>query len=153
MRQTKLFKLIEMKRLLLIGSLLLTECFATAQSTINYSYDDAGNRVGRVAVLSSIAHRKEHFLSDSTYTAGHELFHEIRIHPNPTQSHLRIVVQGMNLNVNYNLFLYAMSGALLINIPSAGAYTNMDLSPFPPGCYLLTIELNGQKRTWKIIKE
>lgn len=75
----------------------------------------------------------------------------IKALPNPTNDNVLITIDG-DINQPYRLELRSYLGPVIQSIDNIeGSKYSLDLSPYPPGCYILTIYLE-QKHVIKIIK-
>jgi len=126
-----------------------------SQTTIKYSYNNAGHRVARHVITLASA-------DDTTQSASRdkqETFEEtvgeqkVIIYPNPTQGELTVEIQGNTENAETNIYLYSLSGTLLTRKNSTGSTTTLDLSAYPAGTYVLKVMLNGKVSEWKIVKK
>ena len=131
----------------LIAAVLATQM--SAQS-VQYSYDDAGNRISREIVMDSRSTEEEDMPEIFTETISGK---EFLIYPNPTKGMLKVEVLGYETADEGNIQLYGMNGQLVISIPITYATTDMDISMRPNGIYLMHISLNGKETIWKIIKQ
>jgi hypothetical protein len=138
-----------------------TELFAP--QSIKYSYDVSGNRTNRSIVISKSAN-----VFTETDSTGFNFFDinnsgekfeddlgdkKVVILPNPTKGQLLVEVQGYEEENNSALYLYNLSGKLLICKIPANSTLPLDLSGFPSGIYILKVKLGDKNSEWKIIKE
>ena len=117
-----------------------------AQSTVSYGYDDSGNRTSRITLKSSIA-----FFEDSVKSSINNK--KILIYPNPTHNQLFVEIIGYDNEFNKTLYLYDITGKLLISKKLAISRILFDLSDYAPGIYVLKILLGNNSNECKIIKE
>lgn len=126
-------------------------CTVTAQS-IEYGYDACGNRISRQIVLQktnknlSIAEQQDTFSEEQLGTV------QLRIYPNPTHGHLKVVLQGVD-KLQGAIEVYDTQGKRIVRLPSAEHENDIDLSPQPNGIYLMRLTINGEVSTWKILKK
>ena len=90
---------------------------------ISYAYDDSGNRKIRQKVISMPSPVKSaEAVPESTEednTAGYEDYvaeAKITIFPNPTRGNLRIDINGMNIPKESKIYLYNISGKMVIQL-------------------------------------
>ena len=117
-----------------------------------YYYDDAGNRIQRNIVTLQSAkpdssdQNKKVFEDD----LGNK---KVLIYPNPTRGQLQIELIGYDKETKTNLFLYNLSGALLMSKSITNSSEIIDLSIYTVGMYILKIVWGDKTSEWKIIKE
>jgi Secretion system C-terminal sorting domain len=133
--------------------LFVSSAWCSAQTTVYYKYDDAGNRIERNIVPlqsarpdSSDQNEKKVFEDD----LGNK---KVLIYPNPTRGQLQIELIGYDKETKTNLFLYNLSGALLMSKSITNSSEIIDLSTYPVGMYILKIVWGDKTSEWKIIKE
>ena len=146
---------------------------APAQTPIYYKYDAAGNRYLRTITLSQAKSAKAE--PDSTIQSGlvkNEVADnkqpdsktkvafrdnlggkKILIYPNPTQGQLKVDIEGYQEEANSGLYLYNLTGRLIISRTPVNSSTVLDLSVCPIGTYILKIVIGDKSTEWKIIKE
>lgn len=69
----------------------------------------------------------------------------INVYPNPAEDQLKINAEG-----KYQIHLLNLQGALIYSKAAEGE-SIIDITPFPPGCYLLNITNENLNRTMKVI--
>lgn len=126
---------------------------------VKYTYDAIGRRTNRnIIVLKSAKVSPQ----DSTAVNAMEASkpfednlgnQKIVIYPNPTQGQLKIDVTGLEQTTNSALYLYSLSGRLLLSKQPVDSSTPLDLSAYPNGIYILKITLGDKTSEWKIVKE
>lgn len=123
-----------------------------SQTTINFHYDNAGNRKDRIfhSKKSTVAEADSsdiNPLSDQIDQIG------IKIYPNPTKGLITVDITSLPDNVPASLSIYDIEGKCLeyidVQIPS----NHLDLSSFPNGIYVLRVTAGTKKTEWKIVKE
>lgn len=123
-----------------------------SQTTTAYHYDNAGNRISRVYVVKMNNQAK----NQPQEVAGIEApigERKITTYPNPVKELLTIDFGAIELPVPATLSLYDASGALKQNTSVQDMKTQIDLSGYAPGWYLLKISLEENLVIFKIIKE
>ena len=120
-----------------------------AQS-VNYSYDNAGNRTTRLINLSQSPAAPE-----ETITVLSDLIAEksIVIYPNPTKGIITVDIKDYVSKMNVEFRLTDLSGKTIINRKATSSSQTLDLSRQASGIYLLYIRINSESVVWKIIKE
>lgn len=136
------------KSMLVLMTFVLLPSAANAQQ-VSYSYDAAGNRVSR----SSAANAPQLFSRRSvSRNSSSQLQQAIYVGPNPTNGPLSIRFSQWDDTNDCSLVLSNMSGQVFIRQAMTSTEAMLNLSTFPKGYYLLEVELNGDKSTYKIIK-
>lgn len=136
--------------ILSIITILLAFPLYLSADTISYSYDNAGNRIKREIVLDTRAN------SDNRETAPINIEIDkksITIYPNPTRGLIKIEIQDDDFIDQCNFSLFTLSGQFILSRKPDMPITDLDLSHMPDGIYLLIIQSNNHKESWKIIKK
>jgi len=123
----------------------------SSAQTVTYTYDNAGNRIRREIVLNRQNAPAAHAIASSynDRVAGKDF----RIHPNPTHGALSLEIIGYEASDNGRYTVVSTGGQIIVNQKIASAISSLDISSQANGIYILHIVLNGQERTWKIIKK
>jgi hypothetical protein len=144
--------------------------------SVEYVYDPAGNRIRRqlLSILlrsANVPEEKEKFrrtFSDKTEEDTEDRTirvldleiiedpnsHErIVVSPNPTQGPLVIEILAYSEQLQGEIRLLNSAGKILIHKKILSALTDIDLSSYSQGAYLLYIQLNSETFTQKIIKK
>lgn len=153
---------------MLCAACLCTFCCAAAYAQrIQYSYDDAGNRISRKKEIVMSAKTKA-FAPDTVRTGEPEpedeaapaQFEEmvsetkIVIYPNPTQGALRVEILGAEIPSGAHIRLYSMSGALVRQWAGISTDNTLDITAQPTGVYIMRIALDRNRvSVWKIVKQ
>jgi hypothetical protein len=140
-----------------IAILFMCPAGVLCQTTVKYTYNNAGSRTARHVITLKQAQ------TDSTTQADKdsktETFEDaqgtqkITIYPNPTQGRLVIDIQGSDATSGTAVYLYNLSGTLLICKDPAESSNTLDLSGYPAGTYVLRIRVGDKKSEWKVVKE
>ena len=145
-----------MKYLSIITFLVcVTVCSIQAQ-TIQYSYDNAGNRIQRKVFVSIVSPEAE-----ATASARNSPFPEatteqvaiqnsIKVFPNPAQNQLQITL-GEELQ-NATIELFDLPGKLMIKSPLRGLNHSIDLTQQSSGEYILVVRNREFLGQWKVVK-
>ncbi len=139
--------------LLILLMLLLSTGVSQAQSTVSFGYDAAGNRINRVIVLNQLRSAQEEETVEEIFYSEVLKDLEIRIYPNPTEGLLKVDIQNLPEQQTADIFLYNLSGKLLITKKGVSESTDIDLTGHPAGTYLMKIIAGEQHTEWKIIKK
>ena len=128
-----------------------------------YEYDSGGNRIIRkVIVLNSATQNKDSVLSEfGTETAEENTYYlfekidEIKtlVYPNPTTSVIRLLIEADSFDHKGIVDVYTTNGTELQQKHITNTLTDIDLSSYPKGIYILRLRIGEEQREWKIIKE
>ena len=139
-----------------LGLSLLSASTTTAVGqTVTYAYDACGNRTSRTIVMgngTSSQSKSRREAPAATYIES-TLSRSVLIHQDPAGGQLQVEVVGLDVSDDCRLSLYSTTGARVLDVRATTPTTTLDLSTSPGGCYLLLIQMNGERRTWKIIKK
>jgi hypothetical protein len=152
-----------MKTAILLLAILLCNAQAFAQPAVEYTYDNAGNRIQRkVIVLGSNMPANGNEQAHTSEQEQEQLTEEqlggvsYSIYPNPTADKLFIdvVYEGSAASSPLTLNLYSISGHLLQTVQLTGATHTLDMTPYTRGNYLLDISsASGASRQIKVVKQ
>jgi len=120
--------------------------------TVSFSYDDDGNMKERkLVVVGPTGVKASH--KDSVSVSDEIGEQKITIYPNPTRGMFQVAIKIMD-NKQKNYFrLYSLSGAYLQEKNITSESTNIDISRYPAGAYLLDVFLGDKVSRWKVIKQ
>jgi hypothetical protein len=131
-----------------------------SQTTINFAYDSAGNRVSRTIELPASPTMfgggggTAEFREDENFFTEILAEKEIKIYPNPTRGQLRVEILGYeNLDKNSSIQVFTSGGALLYKTGNLKQTNDINLTDKPAGLYIMLINIGGERSTWKIIKQ
>ena len=124
-----------------------------AQNKINYTHDDAGNRLTRkkeivVQTRGALNNGEEPSVYEEELSET-----KVTIYPNPTKGMLKVDISGVEKFENARISLYDLTGKLLQQWAGISQSNEIDLSERTPGMYIMQIVYNGNASSWKIIKE
>lgn len=91
------------------------------------------------------------FVPTNISPAGSE--YSVAVYPNPTISKMVLATTATSFSDQDRAMLYSVNGKLLSTSSITGQQTNIDLSPYPSGVYLLSTWIQGVYKTFKILKE
>lgn len=136
---------------LFLSLMLLSSLSVNAQRGMTYSYDAAGNRVSRVLELATSGAKSRQA------TQSQSFFDEIdgkqvRIYSNSSMGHVLVEMLGKG-DSPMTLSVYNTSGMQIFSQSQQEERLDVDLSQQPAGIYILTIEVNNEKQSWKIVKK
>ncbi len=144
-----------MKKIYLLPILALLPLVSSAQGTIGYSYDAAGNRVKREIVMPvpKAMAKQQTFAADGQAFTDMLRDHTVKIYPNPTEGALQVSISGLTGTDKCSLGVYTSQGAQILTENVKTDHVDIDISNHPAGVYLLRITINNHSTTWKIIKK
>lgn len=142
-----------MKQLFLTLMLTCIYIGAKAQQSLSYAYDAAGNRISRTIILETRASMAMEERKDSVFFEEMLAEKQLKIYPNPVEQQLNIAVDEYSSSLDGFFELYDTNGKLLKKAKMIEYKTQVDMSNFIPGVYILKISLNKKDTTWKIIKK
>ena len=76
----------------------------------------------------------------------------ILIHPNPTEGQLKIELKNYKYGDVYEIGIFSIDGKLIMSVNATEIITELDISSYPNGIYILNIQIAGSMSSWKIIK-
>ncbi len=145
-----------MKKIYVLPAFLFICIFSFSQ-TIIYSYDNSGNRDGRVYVppskstmddnKSSSEEQTEKPLCDQFGDIG------IKIYPNPTRGELSIELENLPEDIEGQISVYDISGKLVYIQTELVNINPVNIESYADGMYTLRIILGDNISEWKLIKE
>jgi len=148
-----------MKLLYFLSLLLITVLFSgTVQSQTNYqfTYDNSGNRLTRtLIVLKSATIPNDSITAKELKTPLDDQIglQKARIYPNPTKGLLRIDLPALS-EQEAMIRLYDSNGKLIIQQTAVEENNEINLSSYPSGIYIMSIQIGrNDRKEWKIIKE
>ena len=147
-----------MKKIILI-ILALIPLFAISQiEYIEFKYDDAGNRYLRHVIElppenRSLENNTE--TTDSTTVKYIDIIGEsdVVIYPNPNGGRFRIVFRNMPDGKTATANLHSISGTMILQQKDITDALEIDIRNRENGTYILSIEIDGEMKTWKVIKQ
>lgn len=143
--------------LLAIAVFMGSLCFAKAQ-TIDFTYDDSGNRTSRVLHIEGLGQgeSKSGLQSESDSEIKAVDFESgetsIIIYPNPSRGILNVEILNMPSEAKTELSIYNLSGTRLLIKKDFGTPSEVDISRFRDGVYIMRIKIDKIVSEWKIIK-
>lgn len=139
-----------------IGLFSLCYCMYS-QSEFTFTYDAAGNLTQRTYVVNMQASQARKNVNndntDSTNVVALSDKLKVTIFPNPTKGELKIQVSGVENNAEVDLALYNPNGQVLLRQKGQQGLSEMDLSGYPAGWYLLKVQSGTTVLNFKIVKD
>ncbi len=132
----------------ILGMLIILPITNYAQ-IVSFNYDDTGNRIQREIIFIG---DKDN--SDSIPTQFNSIIDKatVTIFPNPNGGRFSVEIQNADVDFDASLLLHTLSGTLIIKEENLNKLTNVDISKYENGTYLLSIIINDKKETWKVVK-
>jgi hypothetical protein len=141
--------------LLLLFAVLCSE-IGHAQTKYGFTYDASGNRVTRaVVLLKSATVPTDSVLAKELKTPLDDQIglQKTRIYPNPTKGLLRIDLPALT-EKEAIISLHDSNGKLIIQHAAVELNNELNLSSYPSGIYIMSIQISrNERKEWKIIKE
>lgn len=137
----------------LLSFIVVMACLAQTKKIV-YSYDNAGNRIGRIAIelQQQAAPAAKATIDPITSETGSES--KLVIYPNPTQGLLRVHLEGHDPDVSVQVRVFTNTGTPVLSQEHHGTELEVDLYSQPNGIYFLDLVVNGnQRHHFTIIKE
>ena len=136
-----------MRSLFIILFMALFHFYANAQTSVAYQYDASGNRTWGALYV-------QRMLPDSVEDdVRRSLEWQVSIYPNPTKGHLVVKILNFTDGHNGTLAIYTTSGQEVLSSRISSESTELDLSSYSNGVYIMRIRIDGEDKSWKIIKE
>lgn len=139
----------------LLVAVVLIAVVCPAQTTYQFTYDANGNRTMRAVITLKSA-----TIQSDSIQAKEDIkplddkvgLQRTRIYPNPTKGILRIDFPELGDQLPI-IRAYDQSGRQIIQKTALSSGNEIDLSAYPPGFYMMVIQIGQEKKDWKIIKE
>ena len=141
-----------MLRSLFITTLLCVSSLCLAQGRVGYTYDACGNRISRTIVLNTRETRAAAKQNDAPLNDSFS-GHQITLKPVSPDGTVVIEVAGLTRDDHCTASVYSSAGQLVCTASVMESATRLSLSSQPAGYYILWIDLNGDRQSWKIIKK
>ncbi len=123
---------------------------ATARK-IQFTYDDAGNRIKRELVTIQEVNKQDKKLQK--FLNGNSLDKEITVVTDMSSNIIHVNAKGLTLQEEYKIAMYSIAGYMVLEsqLPTSG-YTDLDISQLPKGVYVLVVTNGTESKAWKITK-
>ena len=146
--------------ILVIAQSLLVFC-----QKVEFTYDNNGNRGTRTLVVEQLKSGSVSFpvINPKSLKTTESIKAEVtdvpvegeistQVYPNPNKGLIKIEISNMESNSKNEMRLYDLSGAQLLTKQNFNSRTEVDISRFKDGIYILRLKINGRVSDWKIIK-
>jgi len=122
-------------------------------TTYVFTYDDSGNRTGRtINFLKSTQIQGTTSGTEADVITEELNEKEILIYPNPTKGDLKIEIPELG-DTSARLFIFNNQGKLLIDKRITNTLSEINISQYSSGLYILKILIEQNSIEWKIIKD
>ena len=91
------------------------------------------------------------FITTNTNDLNPEV--QAKVFPNPTYSELFLEFNHTSFNEEDNISLFSLLGSQMYSSKIFSQQTKINLSNYPKGIYILVATINGESKTFKILKE
>lgn len=129
---------------------------------VTYTYDLNGNRENRIIDLGKSTDSISDFNSNTDDYNEEEplpkIYSEtiedcyVTIFPNPSGGMFKVKIEGLSEIVSGSIILTTLAGTIVFEANNVKPQTNVDIRNRESGTYILSIMIDQQKRTWKVIK-
>ncbi len=143
--------------MLLLFMLLAFNGLKAQNVTVNFEYDENGNRTRRYIELKKVEENCKSLDTEETEGWLAEVNEtmqgaELSIYPNPTSGLLNVNIAGTENSTSFRLTLSTLSGTIIEDRHTESGNTQLDISRLAQGIYLLTVSSPDERRVWKIVK-
>lgn len=135
-----------MKQLIVSLLFVVAPFVGYSQTTLHFTYDNAGNRTSRTIVVRSL-HAPHHDTNTSV-----DLYEDAKVRIKELgQDFLQVEI--LELKNNASISIYDASGKAFLSCEMSETVSSIDISAIPRGIYVLRIVIDGEENTWKLIKK
>jgi len=126
--------------------------------TIEYSYDENGNRVSRRIVYLKSGKQQQNTTTDTIAQQEtpklivEEGAMHIQVQPNPTKGYLQVSISGTEANT-HSVKVVTMQGKVVYENAAFRSPGVVDLSGVPAGVYIMKVRSGGEEEEWKVVRE
>lgn len=75
------------------------------------------------------------------------------IGPSPTEGEVNVSLTNWDSNTTYTVSIYGSSGQYVVRTTATSSSVRLDISSQPEGIYIVEVDIEGEKKTAKIIKK
>lgn len=135
-----------MKYLVLSILFVVAPFVGYSQTTLHFTYDDAGNRTSRTIVVRSLQ------APDYDMNTSVDLYEDVKVRIKELSTDF-LQVEILGLNNSASISIYDASGKAFLSCNTLETISSIDISALPRGIYVLRIDIDGDENTWKLIKK
>lgn len=123
--------------------------------TVEFDYDDSGNRVSRntIPLKSTFQNKSKVETNDEKNYIDNTGTNIISIFPNPVSMYLNVSIQSTKDILDIYIQVIDQSGHSVISEKYNENAFQLDLSHLSAGIYYMIINIGEENTKWKIIKE
>jgi len=149
-----------MKKILIIGIMLIASIAAKSQARFVYSYDNNGNRYQRL--YFSQKKTQDTTSTDSTAATAQvsqpvsQIMpngQKITIYPNPTSGMLQIDITNFATGSKGYIIATDLQGRVIYKNENVNSTNKIDFTTLATGNYTVKLVLNDISKEWVIVKE
>ena len=129
-----------------------------SSQSIQFSYDNNGNRTNREMIHFFKNSQEKQDISNQTETKIFDFVSDTRImiSPNPSTGKLFIILERTTETesspIPIQLLIQSLSGEKILTITELKSSNEVDISNHPNGTYILSIVAGKERVSWKVIK-
>lgn len=144
---------------ILLSTAFLQDIYAQNNKLVSFTYDNNGNRTSLSVI---IMRADENDITNGSTNDNLETIEEaygvasdtisginVSIFPNPTSDYLILTTDSYE---QIHVALLSLNGNTIYERTLTSCQTELNLSDLTKGMYFLTINHNGERHVWKIIK-
>lgn len=140
--------------MLVLFSFIIGPLDLLCQTTVNFDYDDNGNRTSRTLEAYKSGQVQfpvqESVLKDEVLEEESSIL-SINLYPNPADCYMTIDIQSQASDI-FEYFVFDLNGNQLINGKIQTGVNQLNVSVLKNGLYILRIKQGDIIQDWKIVK-
>ena len=121
-----------------------------AQSRVQYTYDNAGNRLTQTVVYDEPDRSSKGDSRNGNTLTREVAGHTVSVTVSPETGEVCVEVLGLDSDADCRLSVYALSGICVLSQSVTDTRTTLDLGESQDNIYILLLRLNGTSASWKI---
>jgi hypothetical protein len=118
---------------------------------VQFTYDSCGNRT-----MQEIIQLREWDPGDNDVGVEEAMTEQelrIQLTPNPTRGTVELQLENHDKIIPWQLKIYSLTADLVYIDEQNVSMHRIDLTELQSGTYLVTVTINGIRKTWKLIKQ
>jgi hypothetical protein len=147
-----------MKTLIILFTGIIISSSLMAQ-TIEYGYDENGNRISRRIVYLKSGKQQQNTTTDTIAqqetpepVSLQKGSMHIQVQPNPTKGFLQVSITGTEAGT-HSVKVVTMQGKSVYENAAFRSPGVVDLSDVPEGVYIMKVRSGGEEEEWKVVRE